>query len=277
MGHICEVFAIFARTNICHRMNKRHSKPFVIISNDDGYQAKGINFLIETLSPVADILVVAPDGPRSGNACKITCDQPLRYRCVSHRRGLSIYACTGSPVDCVKVAFDRLLKGRVPDLVIGGINHGDNASVNTHYSGTMGVATEGALQGCPSIAFSLCDHSPDADFEPLRPYLVDLMFKAISIGMPPMTCLNVNFPKGEKFRGVKVCRMGKSRWGNEFCQRTDPRSGEHYYWLTGECTNLEPDAEDTDRWALEHGFVAVTPTTFDCTAYGLLDTYSKVL
>lgn len=258
-------------------MNKKHSKPFLLISNDDGYQAKGINFLIETLSPVADILVVAPDGPRSGNACKITCDEPIRVRCVSHRRGLSIYACTGSPVDCVKIAVDRLLKGRTPDLVIGGINHGDNASVNTHYSGTMGVATEGALQGFPSIAFSLCDHSPEADFTPLKPYLIDLMFKAISIGMPPLTCLNVNFPKVKKFLGVRVCRMGISRWGNEFVRRTDPRTGGDYYWLTGENTNMEPDAEDTDTWALAHGYVAITPTTFDCTAHGLLETYSRVL
>lgn len=258
-------------------MKKRHSKPFLLISNDDGYQARGINFLIEVLSPVADILVVAPEGPRSGYGCKITCTEPLRYRCVSHRRGLTVYACSGSPVDCIKLAVDRLLKGRVPDLVIGGINHGDNASVNTHYSGTMGVATEGALQGFPSMALSLCDHSPNADFEPLRPYILDLMFKAITIGMPPLTCLNVNFPKAQKFRGVKVCRMGRSRWGNEFVQRKDPRGDGHYLWLVGECTDLEPDAEDTDRWALAHDFVAITPTTFDCTAYGLIETLTKVL
>lgn len=258
-------------------MKKKHTRPFLLISNDDGYQAKGINFLIDVLSPVADILVVAPDGPRSGNACKITVEEPIRVRCVHHRRGLAVYACSGTPVDCVKLAVDRLLKGRVPDLVIGGINHGDNASINTHYSGTMGVATEGALQGYPSIAFSLCDHNPDADFEPLRPYIVDLMFKAISIGMPPMTCLNVNFPKTKKFRGVKVCRMGRTRWKNEMCQRTDPRGAGHYYWLVGENEDLEPESQDTDRWALAHDFVAITPTTFDCTAYGLLETYEKVL
>lgn len=273
---VCYAYAILS-TITQKSMNKRHSKPFLLISNDDGYQARGINFLVEVLSPVADILVVAPDGPRSGNACKITFDEPVRCRCISHRPGLAIYACSGTPVDCVKLAVSRLLKGRVPDLVIGGINHGDNASINAHYSGTMGVATEGALQGFPSIAFSLCDHSPEANFEPLRPYIVDLMFKAISIGMPPMTCLNVNFPKVSKFKGVKVCRMAHSRWINEFCQRKDPRTGAPYYWLTGESVNLDEGAQDTDQWALANDFVAVTPTTFDCTAYGLLESFTKIL
>lgn len=258
-------------------MNKRHTKPFLLISNDDGYQARGLQFLIEVLSPVANILVVAPEGPRSGSGCRITCDEPIRYRCVSHRRGLAVYACTGTPVDCVKLAVDRLLKGRVPDLVIGGINHGDNASVNAHYSGTLGVAAEGAIQGYPSIAFSICDWNPEANFEPLRPYIVDLMFKAISVGLPPMTCLNVNFPKAERFRGVRICRMGKSRWVNEFQQRCNPRGGGHYYWLVGECIDMEPESEDTDRWALAHDFVAVTPVTFDCTAYGLIEPLQKVM
>lgn len=258
-------------------MKKGNNKPFLLISNDDGYQAAGLNFLIEVLRPVANILVVAPEGPRSGYACKITVEEPLRYRCIKSCPGLAIYACSGSPVDCIKLAVDRLLKGRIPDLVIGGINHGDNASINAHYSGTLGVATEGALQGFPALAFSLCDHSPDANFEPLRPYIIDLMFKAISAGMPPLTCLNVNFPHVDKFRGVKICRMGVSRWGNELVQRRDPRGRGHYYWLVGECTNLEPEATDTDRWALENGFVAITPITFDNTAYGLLETFERIL
>lgn len=256
---------------------KKHTRPFLLISNDDGYQARGINFLIEVLQPVADLLVVAPEGPRSGYACKITVTEPLRLRCVKSRRGLTVYACSGSPVDCVKIAIDRLLKGRVPDLVIGGINHGDNASVNTHYSGTLGVATEGALAGYPAIAFSLCNHNPEANLEPLRPYILDLMFKAITVGMPPLTCLNINFPNCEKFKGVKVCRMAVNRWHKEFVSRTDPRTKEPYYWLTGECMELEPEATDTDRWALNNGFISIVPTTFDCTAYGLIDSLQNIL
>lgn len=258
-------------------MKRSKERPFVLISNDDGYEARGINFLIEALAPVARLLVVAPEGARSGSGCGITCADPIRLRRVKHERWLDVYACSGTPVDCVKMAVDKLLDGRVPDLVIGGINHGDNASVNAHYSGTMGVATEGALQGFPAMALSLCDHSAGADFEPLRPYLVDLMFKAISIGMPPLTCLNVNFPKAERFKGTRVCRMGVSRWSKEFCQRRDPRDGTPYFWLTGECADLEPEAEDTDRWALAHGYVAITPVTLDNTAYGLIDAFRKVL
>ena len=245
------------------------SRPYLLISNDDGVTAGGINFLIEALRPVADLLVVAPDSPRSGQSCAITPTHPLIVREVRNEPGLRVYACNGTPVDCVKVAVNELLERR-PDLVVGGINHGDNSSVNCHYSGTMGVVTEGALQGYPAIAFSLCDQSADADFTPLRPYLVDMVFKAIAMGMPPFTCLNVNFPKAEKFAGVKVCRMDKSRWERETVRCRHPY-GQDYLWLVGECRELEPEAEDTDRWALAHGYVAITPTSLDYTAYGLID------
>ena len=245
------------------------NKPYLIISNDDGYTAGGINFLIETLRPMADLLVVAPDQPRSGQGCAFTPTTPLRVKSIREEEGLRIYACNGTPVDCVKIAVNELME-RQPDLIIGGINHGDNASVNAHYSGTMGVATEAALQGFPSIAFSLCNHSASADFTPLRPYLIDMTFKAIAMGMPPFTCLNINFPNRPKFEGVKICRMAKSRWVNETVRRTHPYAGD-YFWLVGECIDLEPEATDTDRWALAHGYVSVTPTTLDVTATGMID------
>lgn len=251
------------------------SKPYLLISNDDGIQAKGINFLIDTLSPVADLLVVAPDSPRSGASCSITSAQPLRLNLLRKEDGLTVCSCSGTPTDCVKMALNLFTK-RKPDLVVGGINHGDNSSVNTHYSGTMGVATEGALQGYPSIAFSLCDHRDDADFSPLAPYLVDLVFKTIAVGLPPFTCLNVNFPKREKFEGVRICRMAKSRWQNEVVRRKHPYGGK-YYWLAGDCVELEPEASDTDRWALAHGYVAITPTQLDLTATGLVDILREVM
>ena len=251
------------------------TKPYLLISNDDGVTAKGINFLVETLRPVADIIVVAPDSPRSGMGCAITPTVPITYTQIKDEPGLKVYSCSGTPVDCIKVALNNLVE-RQPDLIVGGINHGDNSSVNTHYSGTMGVATEGALQGYPSVAFSLCDHSADADFTPLQPYLVDLMFKSIAIGMPPFTCLNINFPKVQKFEGVRICRMAKSRWTHETEHRNHP-SGYDYCWLVGQCLELEPDAEDTDRWALAHGYVAITPTQLDCTATGLIDVLKNVM
>lgn len=250
-------------------------RPFFLISNDDGYQAAGLNFLIDTLLPHADLLVVAPDGARSGYGCAFSAAVPIRYSLVREQQGLRLYSCTGTPVDCVKLALNKLCQGREPDLIIGGINHGDNSSVNTHYSGTMGVASEGALQGYPSVAFSLCDHRPEADFTPLRPYLVDLAFKSITAGLPPFTCLNINFPVARKFKGVRVCRMALSRWVKEIEERRHPW-GVPYCWLVGESVELEPEAEDTDRWALAHGYVAITPTRLDVTDHGLVEALKAV-
>ena len=250
-------------------------RPYLLLSNDDGVQAPGLNFLIETLRPYADLLVMAPDSARSGFSCSITAAHPLTYRVLRREEGLTVCACSGTPTDGVKMALN-LFPDRKPDLVVGGINHGDNSSVNAHYSGTMGVAIEGALQGYPSVAFSLCDHREDADFSPLRPYLVDFMFKAIAVGLPPFTCLNINFPLAPRFKGVKVCRMARSRWQKEVEHRRHPW-GADYYWLVGENVELEPEATDTDRWALAHGYVAVTPTQLDVTARELMEVLQDIL
>lgn len=250
-------------------------RPYLLISNDDGVTAPGIQFLVEALRSYADILVMAPDSARSGFSCSITSAQPITYKVLREEEGLTVCSCSGTPTDCVKMALN-LFPDRRPDLIIGGINHGDNSSVNAHYSGTMGVAIEGALQGFPSIAFSLCDHRWDADFEPLRPYLVDFMYKSLALALPPFTCLNVNFPAVSKFKGVKVCRMAYSRWTKEVEERKHPWGGK-YYWLVGENIELEPEATDTDRWALAHGYVAVTPTQLDVTAKELVEVLREVL
>lgn len=250
-------------------------RPYLLISNDDGVDAPGINLLIDTLRPYADILVMAPDSARSGFGCSITSSRPITYKVLKQEQGLTICSCSGTPVDCVKVAINTFTDRRF-DLVIGGINHGDNSSVNTHYSGTMGVATEGALQGYPDIAFSSVYDSWQANLEPLRPYLVDLMFKAIALGLPEFTCLNINFPAAEKFKGIKICRMAHTRWQNELAKREHPYGG-NYFWLVGDRKELEPEATDTDSWALSHGYVAVTPTTLDVTAKELMEVLKDVL
>lgn len=247
-----------------------NSKPLILLSNDDGVQAKGLHFLIETLRPLAHLFVMAPDGPRSGAGCSITSALPITYRILKKEEGLTVCACTGTPVDCVKLAFDVALEGRRPDLVVGGVNHGNNATINTHYSGTMGVAFEGAQQGVPSVAFSLCNHSDDADFTPLRPYVQRLTQKVLRQGLPEGGILNINFPDRPAFEGIRVCRMARSRWAHEYAPRQHPY-GQPYYWLTGDCLSLETGADDTDSWALEHGYVAITPTTIDVTHYGLLN------
>ena len=253
----------------------KRNRPFFLISNDDGYMAKGINELIDTLRTVADLLVVAPERPRSGMGCAITADVPVTCQLVRKERGLKVYSCSGTPADCIKLAHAHLLKNRRPDLVLAGINHGDNSSVNAHYSGTMGAVYEGALHGYPSVAFSLCDHNPDADFTMLRPYIIDLVFKAITVGMPSFTCLNVNFPKCGKFKGVKICRMGYTQWENEFTKAKRPQGGT-VYWLTGDRKDVGEAQEDTDSWALDNGYVAITPVTLDVTSYGLLDILNNV-
>lgn len=266
-------------------------RPLILISNDDGYQAGGISYLIEVLRPLADLLVIAPDGPRSGFACAITTQQHMTLRTVTDEPGLTVMACSGSPVDCVKMAFNVVLPRlyglapdghtplRKPDLVVSGINHGDNSSVNTYYSGTMGVVTEGTFQGVPSVGFSLCDMSHSADFTACGEWIERIVQKVLSEGLPAFTCLNVNFPhisaaqSDGRYRGLRVCRMAKSTWVKEVAETQRPGSGSTIYWLTGEVLELEPEATDTDRWALGNGYVAVTPQTLDSTAYELLNTW----
>ena len=244
-------------------MNKK--RPLILISNDDGYQAKGINSLIDMVKDLGDVLVCAPDGPRSGNACAFSATIPLRLTLRKKSEGIEIWSCNGTPVDCVKMALSQLLD-RKPDLVIGGINHGDNASVNTHYSGTMGVTMEGCMKYIPSVAFSLCDYRDDADFEPLRPYVRAFTERLLREGLPQGVCLNINFPLAPAFKGVKVCRMAHGTWYNEVTTCRHPR-GYDYYWMVGHYRNDEPEADDTDNWALQHGYVAITPTRVDVTAY----------
>lgn len=258
-------------------------RPLILISNDDGYQAKGIRSLIAMLEDMADIIVCAPDSARSGFSCAFSATTPLTLTLREQREGVSVYSCNGAPVDCVKMALSNILTRR-PDMVIGGINHGDNASVNAHYSGTMGVTLEGCMKYIPSVAYSLCDHREDADFEPLRPYIRKMTAKVLKEGLPKGICLNVNFPvltsplspltsppsPLPSYRGVKVCRMSYGTWENETSKCHHPR-GYDYWWMVGHYRNDEPEATDTDRWALDNGYVAITPTQIDLTAYAFMN------
>lgn len=244
-------------------------KPLILVSNDDGYQAKGINELIKYIRPLGEVIVMAPDSARSGMSCAITASQPVRFQLVRQEPGLSIYKCTGTPADCIKLAaFD--LMDRKPDVIIGGINHGDNSAVNVHYSGTMGIVIEGCLKGVPSIGFSLCNHESDADFTPTATYIRRITEMVLKKGLPQGTCLNVNFPNGNSYKGVKICRQTKGTWEHEWEKREHPHRGQ-YFWLTGNFENVEPDNEETDQWALMNGYVAITPTKIDVTAYEIMN------
>ena len=237
----------------------------ILISNDDGYQAKGINFLINIVKDYDDVLVCAPEDARSGFACAFSATKPLVLNHRHHEKGVDVWSCNGTPVDCVKMALAELCDEK-PRLVIGGINHGDNASVNTHYSGTMGVTLEGCMKYIPSLAFSICDYRADADFSPLESYIREIVQRVLREGLPKGVCLNVNFPKAETFKGVRLCRMSLGTWSNEVRKCSHPR-GYDYWWMVGNYQNDEPEAEDTDRWALDNGYVAITPTRIDVTAY----------
>ena len=249
-------------------------RPLILVSNDDGYDAKGINELIGFLRPLGDLVVVAPDSARSGMSCAITADKPLRYTLVEQEESLTIYKCTGTPTDCIKLAAYDIL-GRNPDLVVGGINHGDNSAVSVHYSGTMGVVIEGCLRGIPSVGYSLCDHRPDADFSPTRETIQAITADVLRYGLPTGVCLNVNFPLGGTFKGVRVCRQTVGRWEREFEKRTRPGSKRDYYWLTGDFVNDEPDNQGTDQWALANGYVAITPTRIDMTDYAFMEALKR--
>ncbi len=244
------------------------SKPLILVSNDDGYAAKGINDLVDMVRKYGDIFVVAPTSGRSGAGMSITSAVPVHANLIKEEEGLTVYSCTGTPCDCVKLAIDKLLP-RTPDLVISGINHGDNAAVNVHYSGTMGAVIEACMKGIPAIGFSSCKRESDASFEAMRPYIEQTMEKVLTKGLPSGTCLNLNAPAADEFKGMRLCRMTNGEWVNEWEERTNPR-GIKYYWLTGSFQGRDSHMEDTDRWALDNGYVAVTPIRIDMTDYDYL-------
>lgn len=248
-------------------MVSKNVRPLILVSNDDGYQAKGINCLISVLRELGDVVVVAPHTGRSGKGCAITSEVPVKLTKISSEPGVEIYSCTGTPSDCVKLACHAVVSRR-PDLVIGGINHGDNSAVNAHYSGTMGVVLEGCMKGIPSIAFSLCSHDADADFTPTYDVIRKVVAQVLDRGLPVGSCLNVNFPDSPSYAGVRVCRQAMGNWVNEWEAHNHPRGGE-WWWLTGDFV-IEDKDPMADRVALDNNYVAITPTTIDFTDYRLL-------
>lgn len=243
-------------------------KPLILVVNDDGIIANGIRNLIRIMNDFGDVVVVAPDSPQSGKSHAITLEETIRCDKVKIDNGPQIeYSCSGTPVDCVKLALNKLLD-RKPDLCVSGINHGSNSSINVIYSGTMSAAVEGALDGIPSIGFSLLDYSKDADFSESSAFIRFITKQVLKHGLNDGICLNVNIPKSinqQKIRGIKVCRQAKANWVEEFEERTDPK-GRIYYWLTGKFINYDKE-NDTDEWALENHYISVVPVQFDVTSY----------
>lgn len=245
------------------------NRPLILITNDDSISAKGIASLVEAMKPLGDLLVVAPDKPQSGMGHAITIHSPLRLIKSNQFGAIDSYTCSGTPVDCVKLAIYEILKRR-PDLLVSGINHGSNASTNVLYSGTMSAAVEGAIESIPSIGFSLLSHDPDADFDAAIYYANKIAAGVLKNNLQRGVCLNVNIPKGktETLAGMKICRQGKAFWEDSFDKRKDPSGGD-YYWLTGKFETSDK-GEDTDMWALENNYVSIVPTQFDMTAHHLI-------
>ena len=245
------------------------TRPFILITNDDGYHSPGIHKLVDIVQHLGSVLVCAPESGRSGYSCAFSAADFLRLKRRKNIGEAEVWSCTGTPVDCVKIALDQLCGERRPGIILSGINHGDNSSVNSHYSGTMGACMEGCMKYIPSVAFSSCYYNEDADLEPLHPYVEKIVSRVLADGLPKGTCLNVNFPARKQFEGARACRMTWGSWINEVDRRHHLR-GYDYFWMVGEYRNDEPEAQDSDQWALNHGYVAITPTTVDVTDYAFL-------
>ena len=250
-------------------------KPLILVTNDDSIVAPGIRALIEVMKEIGEVIVVAPDSPQSamGHAITInntiTLDKMHLDKEIKHE-----YSCSGTPVDCVKIAVHEILKCK-PDLCVSGINHGSNSSINVIYSGTMSAAVEAGIEGIPAIGFSLLDYSWDADFEPFKKYVKKIALNVLEKGLPEGVILNVNFPKlkSEELKGIKICRQAKATWIEEFDKRTNPM-GKEYYWLSGEFVNQDK-GEDTDEWALHNGYISIVPVQFDLTAHHAISTLNN--
>lgn len=241
------------------------SQPLILITNDDGCNAKGLKKLVSLMRPLGDVVVISTDKPMSAKGHSITTTPTLTAILVDACQGYKEYVCNGTPVDCVKVGYQWLLD-RKPDLVVSGINHGSNASTNVIYSGTMGAAIEACMDGINAIGFSLDCYDPDADFDHLDDYIVAITRDVLEHGLPDGVCLNVNFPQRDvvPFKGVRVCRQAKAKWVEAYSECTDERGGTCLK-LGGKFI-LEDEGDDTDCYALQHHYVSVVPTHFDLTA-----------
>lgn len=242
-------------------------KPLILVSNDDGITSKGIRVLVNVMKKLGDVVVVAPDSPQSGMGHAITIGETLRLYEEDIFEDVIAYKSSGTPADCVKLAKHHVMKDRQPDLVVSGINHGSNTSISVLYSGTMSAAIEGALEGLPSIGFSLCDYSSKADFSHVEEYVYKIAKQVLENGISKGVALNVNFPpkRNEAIKGVKVCRQAHAKWQEEFAERFDP-NGRKYYWMAGNFVNFDK-GEDNDEWAIANNFVSIVPCQYDLTAH----------
>jgi len=251
-------------------------KPLILVTNDDGITAPGVRNLVKFMNEIGEVVVVAPNSPQSGKGHAITINSTLTFEEISLEGPQSDYSLSGTPVDCVKFALDKILT-RKPDIVVSGINHGANSSINVIYSGTMSAAVEAGVEGLQAIGFSLLDFSWDADFGQAKEFIQEIVLKTLENPLPKGVVLNVNIPKLEKdkIKGIKVCRQAHAKWEESFDERINPH-GKKYFWLTGYFNNMD-SGSDADETALADGFISIVPVKFDLTAHEHLEQIAAVL
>ena len=246
------------------------SKPLILVTNDDGITSRGIKKLVDLVSAIGEVIVVAPDSPQSGMGHAITVGDTLRLKKNDIFGDIQAYECSGTPADCVKLAKHHVLKERKLDLVVSGVNHGSNSSISVLYSGTMSAAIEASIEGVPAIGFSLCDYDVDADLSHIDEYVVKVAKEVLKNGIPEGVALNVNIPaiQKEKIKGIKICRQANAFWEEQFDERIDPY-GRNYFWMVGNFVNHDK-GEDNDEAALSNNYVSIVPCQFDLTSYNTI-------
>jgi 5'-nucleotidase len=242
-------------------------RPLILITNDDGIYAKGIAALSETAKKYGDVVVITANQSFSGMSHAITVYKPLYYKLLKKEEGITWYETNGTPADCVKLGINKILN-KTPDLILSGINHGDNSSISVHYSGTIGAVREGCLNGIPSIGFSLLSYDKDADFTESKQVADKVLSSVLDNSFPEDTFLSVNIPY-TAIKGIKTCRQAKGKWVEEFIERVDPH-GNKYYWLSGHFVSFEPKANDTDEYFLKNNYATVVPCKIDATHYSAM-------
>ncbi|MCL2040716.1 MAG: 5'/3'-nucleotidase SurE [Bacteroidales bacterium] len=250
------------------------TKPLILITNDDSIHAPGLRKLITSVEGLGRILVMAPNKPQSGQGHALTVEEPLRIYLQRSDDDYTEYACSGTPADCIKMATQQILE-RKPDLILSGVNHGANTSVNAIYSGTIAAVIEGCMMGIPAIGFSLNDNGWKADLSHIGDYIRQITENVIADGLPDYVCLNVNFPakNAEPIRGIRVCHQGLGEWSEDFEKRIDPQ-GRDYYWIKGVYKYNDP-RPDTDIIAIRENYVSIVPTMFDWTAKNMVEPFKK--
>lgn len=246
----------------------------ILVSNDDGVNAPGLKYLVETIAHLGKIVVVAPAQPQSGMSSAITVDSPLHIKQCESIAGTEVYSVSGTPVDCIKLGLHAVMKGRKPDLVLSGINHGSNSGNSVNYSGTMGAVIEACMVGVPAIGFSLLHHSWAADFSQCGAFVEKITKSVVANGLQKDVCLNVNIPAKCTPKGIKICRASQGHWTEEYTEYTDPH-GRPFYWLTGHFVDDNPNDPMTDNYWLDRQWVTIVPVRPDQTYTPAIDELRK--